>query len=320
MIKAKLESVSVGYAEKNVLEDLNLEIQEGELLSLLGPSGCGKSTTLRSIAGFLPIRKGRFLLEDKDYTNIPIHRRDFGIVFQNYALFPHLNVFDNVAFGLRQRKVEKKALAERVRRMLAICQLEDFETRPVQALSGGQKQRVALARALVIEPKLLLLDEPLSNLDQQLRISMRNEIRRIQKKLNMTAIFVTHDQEECFAISDRVAIMKNGKIEQLGSPEEMYSLPVSEYVARFVGFKNFFPAERFSREGKWIAIRPKDVSIDPSAPHEGRVVASEYLGDRYQLTIASALGEILAQTSVRPEDGSVIHFDLPAEKCRVLER
>ena len=234
-----LENVSVAYEKKNILEDFNLSIEKGQLVSLLGPSGCGKTTTLRLIAGFLEASEGKFIFQDKDYTKVPVNKRNFGFVFQNYALFPHLSIFDNIAFGLRLRKVSKKEIEKRVQNMLEIVNLRGFEHRFPGELSGGQRQRVAIARALVIEPDILLFDEPLSNLDANLRVNMRVEIRRIQQELGITTVYVSHDQEECFSISDQVAIMNKGVIEQLSDPATIYKYPETKFVADFIGFKNF---------------------------------------------------------------------------------
>lgn len=324
MIKGQLKNINVSYNKKDlVLKDLNLDIQEGELLSLLGPSGCGKSTTLRTIAGFIDVMDGEFLLDGDNFTNKAIHDRDFGIVFQSYALFPHLSVFDNVAFGLKLRKLDKASIKQKVDEMLRICDLTGFETRFPKNLSGGQRQRVALARALVIEPKLLLLDEPLSNLDAQLRIQMRNEIKRIQRELNITTIFVTHDQEECFAISDRVAIMKDGQIEQLGTPEEIYSHPKTEYVARFVGFDNFIPVDKFphainNSNASLACIRPNDILVSESGWLKGKVVTSEFLGNTYQHRIETDLGTIHCNHNLRIEEDAEVLLDLPEDKLRFI--
>ena len=321
MIKAKLNNVSVSYNKKDlILKNLNLDIYEGELLSLLGPSGCGKSTTLRSIAGFIEMVDGNFEVDGETYTNKGIHERDFGIVFQSYALFPHLSVYDNVAFGLKLRKTDKKEIKERVSEILKICNLDGFENRFPKNLSGGQRQRVALARALVIKPKLLLLDEPLSNLDAQLRIQMRHEIRRIQKELNITTIFVTHDQEECFAISDRVAVMKDGQIEQLDTPENIYDAPISEYVARFVGFENFIEAKYLeqSNEGTYGCIRPQDIEINQEGEYNGTVTSYEFLGGVYQWNLKSNIGNITCNNSQRPSIGDNVKFNLNKDKLRFV--
>ena len=326
MIKGQLKDVNVSYNKKDlVLKSLNLDIYEGELLSLLGPSGCGKSTTLRTIAGFIETQSGTFMLDEKDITKQSIHQRDFGIVFQSYALFPHLSVFDNVAFGLKLRKMDKQTIETKVNAMLAICDLNGLETRFPKNLSGGQRQRVALARALVIEPKLLLLDEPLSNLDAQLRIQMRNEIKRIQRELEITTIFVTHDQEECFAISDRVAIMKDGRIEQLGTPESIYSQPNTEYVARFVGFENFmskavWPHLFEETQATLACIRPDDVLIETEGSIEGQITAREFLGSMYQYTVETVQGTFTVFDAHKYEEQMMIKLSIPIEKvCYITE-
>lgn len=321
MSYGSLENISVTYDKKvNILDGLNLQIEEGELLSLLGPSGCGKSTTLRAIAGFVPIAKGKFILDKEDMTNVPIHKRDFGIVFQSYALFPHMTVFENVAFGLKMRKMDKKAIESKVLNMLDICNLTELKDRHPENMSGGQRQRVALARALVIEPKLLLLDEPLSNLDARLRYQMRSEIKRIQQRLNITTIFVTHDQEECFAISDRVAIMNNGNIEQLGRPEDIYKNPVSEYIARFVGFENYMDAQKVDPTKRGLCtFRSQDAQIKEYGKFKGRVRSIEYLGDRYKIMVDSDLDLLTLSSLDRKGVDEEISFDINYEKVKFLE-
>ena len=240
-----LNQIDVSYdKKKQILKGLDLKVEKGELVSLLGPSGCGKSTTLRVVAGFIDPQGGTFTLDGEDMTRVAVHKRNFGLVFQSYALFPHLSVYDNVAFGLRTRKMDKETIDKKVKDILEVCGLTELAQRFPKQMSGGQRQRVALARALVIEPKLLLLDEPLSNLDAKLRLSMRVEIKRLQKKLGITTLFVTHDQEECFSISDKVAVMNNGVIEQFDTPENIYRRPATEFVARFIGFENFLEMER----------------------------------------------------------------------------
>ncbi|NKI22795.1 ABC transporter ATP-binding protein [Paenibacillus dendritiformis] len=249
-----LQNISVAYEKNTILKDFSLNIQEGELISLLGPSGCGKTTTLRLIAGFLEAKDGKFMFKGKDYTKMPVNKRNFGFVFQSYALFPHMTVFDNVAYGLRLRKVDKGEIGKRVLAMLEIVNLKGFEKRFPGELSGGQRQRVAIARALVIEPDLLLFDEPLSNLDANLRVNMRVEIRRIQKQLGITTVYVSHDQEECFSISDKVAIMNKGIIEQLDAPANIYKYPATEFVARFIGFNNFIEFGSMKQDGNLITL------------------------------------------------------------------
>ncbi len=225
MATLELSNISAAYGEARVLDNLDLTVEDGSFVSLLGESGCGKTTTLRVVAGFLRPTAGTVRLDGADYTRLPPNRRGFGYVFQSYALFPHLSVADNVAFGLRQRRVERLEVGRRVDEMLAIVDLGAFHDRLIEELSGGQKQRVALARALVIRPDLLLFDEPLSNLDAKLRTQMRVEIRRLQQEFKITTLYVTHDQEECFSISDMVMIMNGGVIEQLDTPERIYRHP-----------------------------------------------------------------------------------------------
>ncbi|OWZ83174.1 ABC transporter ATP-binding protein [Natranaerobius trueperi] len=327
MALLRLEDISVGYNKKSlVLEKLNLSVNDGELISLLGPSGCGKTTTLRVIAGFLPTRSGNFIFKEQDYTKIPVYKRNFGYLFQNYALFPHMSVYENVAFGLKLRKVSPEEIKKRVAEVLEIVDLTGYESRYPGELSGGQSQRVALARALVINPDLLLLDEPLCNLDAKLRVTMRVEIRKIQQKLGITTVYVTHDQEECFSISDKVAILNKGDIEQLGTPEEIYSRPKTEFVADFVGFDNFVdvldstPREdgvhlsteenyRFvatTYDGKEIkspnrmAIRPDDIDIMKGGDNKekanhipGTVRIRTFLGQQYQYEVETPIGTII---------------------------
>ena len=226
---------------KVVVSNLSLTIETGEFFSLLGPSGCGKTTTLRLIAGLEQVDSGRILLGDRDSTGLPAHARNVNTVFQNYALFPHLNVFDNVAYGLRRQHVKGPELRRRVREALELVHMYEYAFRKPQQLSGGQQQRIALARSFVTEPSVLLLDEPLAALDLKLRESMQEELKRLQRELQLTFLFVTHDQSEAFAMSDRVGVMEGGSLVQVGTPEEIYLHPVNRFVATFVGRANFIP-------------------------------------------------------------------------------
>ena len=233
-----LENVVKTFNKTEVVKKMNLEIKQGELVSFLGPSGCGKTTTLNMIAGFLDVDGGKIVVDGKPVHLLPPNKREMGMVFQNYALFPHMTVFDNVAYGLKLRKVSKREIENRVTEALEMVRLSGYEKRFPKELSGGQQQRVSLARALVIKPKVLLLDEPLSNLDAKLRQEMREEIVEIQKRIGITTIFVTHDQEEALAISDRIAVMYEGRIEQLDTPVAIYNHPQTDFVSRFIGEVN----------------------------------------------------------------------------------
>jgi len=229
-----------GKSERVVaVDDVSFDVSEGDLFTLLGPSGCGKTTTLRCLAGFEKPTDGKIQFLGRDYTTIPPFRRNIGMVFQSYALFPHMSIFDNVAYGLRMRKTPRREMEERVNRIIQLVGLQETQKRKPSELSGGQQQRIALARALVYEPQLLLLDEPLSNLDAKLRVYMREEIRRIQQEANVTTIYVTHDQEEALSISDQIAVMSDGKIDQIGSPDDIYENPQTVHVADFIGHANF---------------------------------------------------------------------------------
>src|SRR5512133_1844087 len=226
------------YSPQVSVGPISFEVKEGEFFSLLGPSGCGKTTTLRCIAGFEELSQGSIKLQGERLDRKPPHRRDVGLVFQNYALFPHLTVFDNIAFGLKLRRLARSEIAERVGRVLQLVDLADMAARFPAQLSGGQQQRVAIARSLVLEPRILMFDEPLSNLDFKLRIQMREELRNLQRRLGKTSIYVTHDQTEALALSDRIAVLSHGRIEQIGTPAEIYERPATNFVAEFIGGSN----------------------------------------------------------------------------------
>jgi iron(III) transport system ATP-binding protein len=255
MISLTIENLTKRFGETTALSSINLKIEAGEIFFLLGPSGCGKTTLLRSIAGFYIPDEGRILFGDEDVTRVPPHRRNTGMMFQSYALWPHLTVAKNVAFGLEERKLPKAEINERVHEALASVKMDGLGSRKINQLSGGQQQRVALARALVIRPRCLLLDEPLSNLDTKLRIGMRSEIRRICKEFGLTAIYVTHDQKEACSIADRMAILEQGYIRQHGTPADVYRHPQSRFVADFMGETNFI-------EGKVKGVEQAAIQVD----------------------------------------------------------
>lgn len=254
MASIKIENVQKAFGKTIAVDHLNLEIKDGEFFTFLGPSGCGKTTTLRMIAGFYYPSKGVVRFGEKDMTRVPPEKRNTGMVFQNYALFPHMTVFENVAFGLRVRKVSSADLKQKVLDVLSKVRLESYSDRQVSQLSGGQQQRVALARALVIEPEILLLDEPLSNLDAKLRDEMRAEILRLQRDYKITTIYVTHDQAEALSMSDRIAVFNYGVCHQVGTPAEIYNQPSNDFVARFIGDINLFPIQVNSIQEEVIGV------------------------------------------------------------------
>ncbi len=251
----RLSELSKRYGAHRAVDALSLAIEPGSMVALLGPSGCGKTTCLRMIAGLVQPTSGDIFIDGKRVTEVPVHRRNIGMLFQNYALFPHMTVAENVAFGLEARRIPRGAVAARVAEALALVQLGSYGERTPAQLSGGQQQRVALARCLVVEPALLLLDEPLGALDKGLRESMQVELRALQQRLGITTIMVTHDQEEALTLADRVAIMRDGKLEQLGAPAEVYREPASRFVASFIGAANFFRGRVERREGRAARIR-----------------------------------------------------------------
>jgi spermidine/putrescine transport system ATP-binding protein len=289
-VDVRLERVTKDFGEMVAVDDLSLDIAEGEFFSMLGPSGCGKTTTLRMIGGFEEPSRGTVYLGGRDVTNLPPYKRDVNTVFQSYALFPHLNVFDNVAFGLRRRKVGGGDVDRRVAEALRLVDLEGFERRRPAQMSGGQQQRVALARALVNHPKVLLLDEPLGALDLKLRKQMQLELKRIQQEVGITFIYVTHDQEEAMTMSDRLAVMRLGKIEQIGPPEEVYENPQTQFVAGFLGASNLLEGELRDRSNglSSVALAGGDVMHVPTDRAPFPVGASVLVGVRPEkITIAS---------------------------------
>src|ERR1700719_3344845 len=248
-IELEVRALTKRYSPQVSVGPISFEVHEGEFFSLLGPSGCGKTTTLRCIAGFETLSGGSITVGGERLDDKPPHRRDVGLVFQNYALFPHLTVFDNVAFGLRLRRVAKSEIAARVESVLRLVDLATMTGRFPAQLSGGQQQRVAIARSLVLEPQILMFDEPLSNLDFKLRIQMRDELKSLQRRLGKTSIYVTHDQTEALALSDRIAVLSHGRIEQIGTPSEIYERPATAFVAEFIGSSNLFPGRIVERNG-----------------------------------------------------------------------
>lgn len=318
----ELSDLTLAYNNNsNVVTGLNLSISQGELVSLLGPSGCGKTTIMRSVAGLIEPTHGQIRLAGEDITRVPTHKRHVGMVFQSYALFPHLSVRDNVGFGLRMRKIPAPEVRVRVDEALESVGLFSMAARLPSELSGGQQQRVALARAIVLRPKVLLLDEPLSNLDARLRIEMRSELRRVQRQTEITMLYVTHDQDEALSLSDRIVVMNAGKIEQLGTPAMLWNHPQSPFVAQFMGFENLF-----------LASAPLGIDVPPGATHIGfrtsaisvqepngvaplaTVLARSYRGDFVEYLLDSPLGHVKAlsvtsQASWTEGDQVSISFD-----------
>ena len=243
----KFENIEIKYGDFVAIENLNLDIKEGEFFTFLGPSGCGKTTSLRALVGFLSPSKGKVYVGDKDVTNLPVEKRNIGMVFQSYALFPTMSVYDNIAIGMKVKKASKTEIDQKVHEVAAKIKITESQLKKnVSDLSGGQQQRVALARAIVLEPKILCLDEPLSNLDAKLRIDMRMELKRLQKELGITTLYVTHDQEEALTLSDRIAVFNNGYVEQVGTPYEIYNESKSEFVCDFIGDINRLKGELLS--------------------------------------------------------------------------
>ena len=302
-----LNNINKHYEDNQVLKNVNLTIKDGEFFTFLGPSGCGKTTLLRIIAGFISHEEGQIIFEDKEITNLPAEKRNVGMVFQNYALFPFMNVYENVAYGLKIKKEKKQVIDEKVRKYLQIVHLEGYEKRNVSELSGGEQQRVALARSLVTQPQLLLLDEPLSNLDARLRDNMRKELKEIQSTLGITTIFVTHDQTEALTMSDRIAVFNKGECVQVGTPDEIYSKPVNTFVANFIGETNLLKVKiennqiklgnniflniSNSAEGDYISIRPQDIVITNNPQEKYNVIT----GTINEINISGHLLEYVVQ-------------------------
>lgn len=286
----QLQQIRKSFADTEVLKGIDLEAGQGEFITLLGASGCGKTTTLRIIAGLELPDSGKVILEGRDITDWEPNRRDVNTVFQNYALFPHMNVADNVGYGLKIRKVPKAQIAERVERALRLVQLEEYGKRMPDQLSGGQKQRIAIARAVINEPKVLLLDEPLGALDLKLRRQMQLELKRLQKQLGITFIYITHDQEEAINMSDRIGVMHEGVLEQMGTPNEVYYRPRTSYVADFVGNANIL-----HKNGETLAIRSENIRMDGESvcTQDAVVVEKSFAGGQLRILFRLSDGQLL---------------------------
>lgn len=286
----QLQQIRKSFADTEVLKGIDLEAGQGEFITLLGASGCGKTTTLRIIAGLELPDSGKVILEGRDITDWEPNKRDVNTVFQNYALFPHMNVADNVGYGLKIRKVPKAQIAERVERALRLVQLEEYGKRMPDQLSGGQKQRIAIARAVINEPKVLLLDEPLGALDLKLRRQMQLELKRLQKQLGITFIYITHDQEEAINMSDRIGVMHEGVLEQMGTPNEVYYQPRTSYVADFVGNANIL-----HKNGETLAIRSENIRMDGESvcTQEAVVVEKSFAGGQLRILFRLSDGQLL---------------------------
>ncbi|MBT0956843.1 ABC transporter ATP-binding protein [Alphaproteobacteria bacterium KMM 3653] len=322
----QIDGVGKSFAGTVALEPVWLKIRQGEFLTLLGPSGCGKTTLLNLIAGFLEADSGELFINKDLVTQVPPHQREIGIVFQNYALFPHMTVAQNVGYGLRTRRVSKEETAERVREALALVKLEDFADRKPNQLSGGQQQRVALARALVIRPKVLLLDEPFSALDRNLRTAMQVELKEIQTRLGLTTVFVTHDQSEALSMSDRIAVMSRGQIRQIGSPTDIYDRPQNQFVSTFVGDANLFTATLVERSETTarLTIGETALQLEPyqtDLPDPGPVTLFAR-PEQCRLTQAGQPGTIPATVALTVYQGSYaeVHLDCAAADNRVMQR
>ena len=336
------------YGDFTALHDVSLNIKEGEFFTLLGPSGCGKTTLLRMIAGFNSIEGGEFYFGDSLINDVPAHKRDIGMVFQNYAIFPHLTVEENVAYGLKARKTPKAEIDRRVKEALELVQIAPLAQRKPSELSGGQQQRVALARAFVIEPSVLLMDEPLSNLDAKLRVQMRSIIKKLQRRLGITTIYVTHDQEEALAISDRIAVMNLGKVMQIGTPTEIYAKPENPFVAGFIGVSNFLNCSVTASDGKTAKVSIKgelDIQVPVRRAYTGRaklsarpeqlffsetgmpgtVLFSTFLGDFIEYEVELDDGQMLMineytkDTTTRHEVGEKVHISFDAARISLYD-
>lgn len=337
-----LKNISVSFDGQPILKDLNLYIRDGEFITLLGPSGCGKTTTLRIIAGFLEPDNGEVIFEGKVINGVPAYKRQVNTIFQRYALFPHLNVYENIAFGLKQQKKSKQEIRSTVEEMLALVNLKGFEKRNINSLSGGQQQRVAIARALAVKPRVLLLDEPLGALDLKLRKDMQVELKNIQKRLGITFIYVTHDQEEALSMSDTIVVMNAGEIQQIGTPTDIYNEPKNAFVADFIGESNIvdgimhsdffveFQGIKFQCVDKGfgkdepvdVVVRPEDVDI--VAPEEGMlkgvVTSVTFKGVHYEIIVDIDGFKWMVQTTDYSAVGDKIGISIKPDEIQVMKK
>ena len=337
-----LRDIVVEFDGQRILDGLNLDIHDKEFVTLLGPSGCGKTTTLRLIAGFLEPNSGKVLLKGEDITGVPPYKRPVNTVFQKYALFPHLNVFENVAFGLRLKKMDEETIRRKVRNMLEVVGLKGFERRSISQMSGGQQQRVAIARSLVNQPRVLLLDEPLGALDLKLRKEMQLELKRLQRELNITFVYVTHDQEEALTMSDTVVVMNKGNIQQIGSPQDIYNEPRNAFVAKFIGDSNIvdgimekdflvsFGGQEFAcvdrgfkpREPVQVVIRPEDVDIVPPSAGKltGLVREVIFKGVHFEMHVDVEGKEWLIHSTQASQPGELIGMNIGPDEIHIMSR
>ena len=337
-----LRDIVVEFDGQRILDGLNLDIHDKEFVTLLGSSGCGKTTTLRLIAGFLEPTSGKVLLKGEDITGVPPYKRPVNTVFQKYALFPHLNVFENVAFGLRLKKMDEETIRRKVRDMLEVVGLKGFERRSIGQMSGGQQQRVAIARSLVNEPEILLLDEPLGALDLKLRKEMQLELKRLQREMNITFVYVTHDQEEALTMSDTVVVMSGGKIQQIGSPQDIYNEPKNAFVARFIGDSNIvdgvmlkdflvnFGGHDFTcvdrgfkvNEPVQVVIRPEDVQIVPPSVGmlTGLVREVIFKGVHFEMHVDVEGYEWIIHSTQASQPGELIGMNIGPDEIHIMKR
>ncbi|MGL5757027.1 MAG: spermidine/putrescine ABC transporter ATP-binding protein [Paraclostridium sp.] len=338
----ELKNLSKSYDDNQVLDNLSLDIKKNEFLTLLGPSGCGKTTTLKIIAGFEYADDGKVLFEENNITDIPPYERQINTVFQKYALFPHMNIYENIAFGLKIKKLPKDEIDKKVKEMLKLVALEGFEKRQVDSLSGGQQQRVAIARALVNEPKVLLLDEPLGALDLKLRKEMQMELKKIQKKLGITFIFVTHDQEEALTMSDKIIVMNKGKIQQMGTPQDIYNEPENSFVARFIGESNIFDGVMLEdylvefcgrifkcvdkdfdkNEDIEVVIRPEDIKmVEPDKGMlKGKVTSVLFKGVHYEIEVNENGRVWILHNTQSAQIGKELGLDIYPEDIHIMRK